>query len=294
MWTPPSHRHRDDVRNACDVLAHGVYEATDRVDGRVSSVDPRLAHDPTPQSRGQSNCGDRRWPNLLIRSQRPWPVCPRSPRVIAEGISVSNDADLLRRALPRCLGRLPSKRSGGPPPPPVTICRRSSVASFFVSASTPRVDKRLAAVGSADPAELQARPPRQRQLAYAAYEEVFSGDPVRRAGLGAAGRSVAVGVDRCQNPTTLAPCRGELVAPTPSTRCRVRDDGDAFADHGWVNTSRSPGVGDASQEIFRQDRRPGYRFHRRPVFRCSGEVSKFEIMERAARCNRRAARRSEG
>nr|HQV20635.1 transaldolase [Gordonia sp. (in: high G+C Gram-positive bacteria)] len=145
----------DDVRNACDVLA-GVYEATDGVDGRVSiEVDPRLAHD-TDATVAQAielwKIVDR--PNLLIKIPATVAGLPAIAKVIAEGISVNVtlifSVERYRGVMDAYLDGLEAAATAGH-----DLSKIHSVASFFVSRVDTEVDKRLAAVGSAEAGELQ-------------------------------------------------------------------------------------------------------------------------------------------
>ena len=268
----------DDVRNACDVLA-GVYEATDGVDGRVSiEVDPRLAHD-TDATVAQAielwKIVDR--PNLLIKIPATVAGLPAIAKVIAEGISVNVtlifSVERYRGVMDAYLDGLEAAATAGH-----DLSKIHSVASFFVSRVDTEVDKRLAAVGSAEAGELQGKAAlANARLAYAAYEEVFSGDRfdalVARGGRSQRPLWASTGVKNPDYPDTLYV--SELVAPN-TVNTMPGKTMDAFADHGWVNTSSIIGLGDASREVFDKIAALGIDFT--DVFEVleSEGVSKFE------------------
>ena len=268
----------DDVRNACDVLAP-VYEATDGVDGRVSiEVDPRLAHD-TDGTIAQAielwKIVDR--PNLLIKIPATVAGLPAISKVIAEGISVNVT---LIFSVERYLGVMNAYLDGLAAAATAghDLSTIHSVASFFVSRVDTEVDKRLAAIGSSEAKELQGKAAlANARLAYAAYEDVFGGD--RFAALVAeGGRSqrplwASTGVKNPDYPDTLYV--SELVAPN-TVNTMPGKTMDAFADHGWVNTSSIIGLGDASREVFDKIAALGIDFT--DVFEVleSEGVSKFE------------------
>jgi transaldolase len=268
----------DDVRNACDVLAP-VYEATDGVDGRVSiEVDPRLAHD-TDGTIAQAielwKIVDR--PNLLIKIPATVAGLPAISKVIAEGISVNVT---LIFSVERYLGVMNAYLDGLEAAATAghDLSTIHSVASFFVSRVDTEVDKRLAAIGSSEAKELQGKAAlANARLAYAAYEDVFGGD--RFAALVAeGGRSqrplwASTGVKNPDYPDTLYV--SELVAPN-TVNTMPGKTMDAFADHGWVNTSSIIGLGDASREVFDKIAALGIDFT--DVFEVleSEGVSKFE------------------
>ncbi|GAB03528.1 transaldolase [Gordonia amarae] len=268
----------DDVRNACDVLA-GVYEATDGVDGRVSiEVDPRLAHD-TDATVAQAielwKIVDR--PNLLIKIPATVAGLPAISKVIAEGISVNVT---LIFSVERYLGVMDAYLAGLEAAATAghDLSKIHSVASFFVSRVDTEVDKRLAAIGSPEATELQGKAAlANARLAYAAYEDVFSGDRfdalVAKGGRSQRPLWASTGVKNPDYPDTLYV--SELVAPN-TVNTMPGKTMDAFADHGWVNTSSIIGLGGASQEVFDKIAALGVDFT--DVFEVleSEGVSKFE------------------
>lgn len=268
----------DDVRNACDVLAP-VYESTDGVDGRVSiEVDPRLAHD-TDATVAQAielwKIVDR--PNLLIKIPATVAGLPAISKVIAEGISVNVtlifSVERYQGVMNAYLDGLEAAATAGH-----DLATIHSVASFFVSRVDTEVDKRLAAIGSAEAGELQGKAAlANARLAYAAYESVFTSDRFD-ALVAQGGRSqrplwASTGVKNPDYPDTLYV--SELVAPN-TVNTMPGKTMDAFADHGWVNTSSIIGLGDASQEVFDKITALGIDFA--DVFEVleSEGVSKFE------------------
>jgi transaldolase len=165
---------RVDIQGACDVLMP-VFERTDRLDGYVSlEVSPDIAYD-TPKTVEEAlrlhEIVDR--PNLLVKIPATLPGLAAIEEMIAQGksINVTLTFSLARYravagAFIRGLQRLVA--AGGDP------SGVASVASFFVSRVDTEADKRLEEVGRED---LKGRfAIENAKLAYAAFEEIFSGD----------------------------------------------------------------------------------------------------------------------
>jgi transaldolase len=165
---------RVDIQGACDVLMP-VFERTDRLDGYVSlEVSPDIAYD-TPKTVEEAlrlhEIVDR--PNLLVKIPATLPGLAAIEEMIAQGksINVTLTFSLARyRAVAgayiRGLQRLVA--AGGDP------SGVASVASFFVSRVDTEADRRLEEVGRED---LKGRFANENaKLAYAAFEEIFSGD----------------------------------------------------------------------------------------------------------------------
>ena len=166
-----------DVRDACDLLAPG---RTTRQpgDGRVSlEVGPRPgARHRRDRRRGRRTCGG--WSTgrtCTSRSRRPRPACRRSPRRIAKGISVNVTLifsleryravmDAYLAGLEKRLAETAARSTASPRWP-----RSSSPAS------TPRSTSGWTRLG-ADPSLKGKAGIANAQLAYQAYEEVFSSD----------------------------------------------------------------------------------------------------------------------
>jgi transaldolase len=165
----------DDVRTGCDVLAP-VYEATGRLDGRVSiEVDPRLAHDgaaTTEAARALWRAVDR--PNAMVKIPATVEGLPAISTALGEGINVNVtlifSLDRYRAVMNAfLLGLEQASRDG------LDLSAIASVASFFVSRVDTEVDKRLEAVGSDEALARRGKAGiANARLAYQAYEEVFS------------------------------------------------------------------------------------------------------------------------
>lgn len=164
-----------DVRDACDVF-RPVYDATDGKDGRVSiEVDPSLAHDTDKtieQAKRLRAAVDR--PNVMIKIPATLAGLPAITATLAEGISVNVtlifSLDRYRAVMNAYLEGIEQARAAGKDVP-----RTTSVASFFVSRVDTEVDKRLDAVGTDEAKALRGKAGvANAQLAYQAYEEVFS------------------------------------------------------------------------------------------------------------------------
>jgi transaldolase len=165
---------REDIRGACDILQH-VHEAGNGKDGYVSlEVDPNLAHD----TQGTIDEAKRlhamiERPNLFIKIPATQEGLPAIEETIAAGIPVNvtlifslERHRAVAEAYIRGLHRL--VEDGGDP------SKVSSVASFFVSRVDTEGDKRLDAIGGHD--ELKGKlAVANAKLAYATYQEVFSG-----------------------------------------------------------------------------------------------------------------------
>ena len=163
-----------DIQDACDILAP-VYERTAHKDGFVSlEVSPDIGYD-SPKTVDEAlmlhDWVDR--PNLLVKIPATQPGLAAIEEVIRNGKSVNvtlifslERYKAVARAYIRGLQRLVAE--GGDP------SGVASVASFFVSRVDSEGDERLEEVGRPD---LQGRLAiANAKLAYAAFEEIFSGD----------------------------------------------------------------------------------------------------------------------
>lgn len=226
----------DDVRDACDALA-GVHAATGGLDGRVSiEVDPGLARD----TAATVAMAERLWttvdrPNLYIKIPATVEGLPAITTVIAQGISVNVtlifSLERYRAVIDAYLTGLEQARAAGR-----DLSAIASVASFFVSRVDTAVDKALAALDTAQAAELRGTLAiANAKLAYQAYEESVA--TPRWASLAADGARpqrplwASTGVkDPAYSDTRYV---DELVAPgvvntMPGATL------EAFADHGTV------------------------------------------------------------
>ncbi|WP_132994358.1 transaldolase [Gordonia zhaorongruii] len=243
----------DDVRSACDVLAP-VFEATDGLDGRVSiEVDPRLANK-TAETVAQAvelwNLVDR--PNLYIKIPATEAGVPAIADVIAEGISVNVtlifSVERYREVMDAYLDGLDRALRNGH-----DAARIASVASFFVSRVDTEIDDRLDKIGTPEALELRGKAGlANARLAYAAYQEVFETEtrfPDLQAHGALAQRPLwaSTGTKNAEYPDTLYV--SELVAPNTVNTVPGKTL-EAFADHGWVNTSSIVGQEGSSREVF--------------------------------------------
>ena len=165
-----------DVQAACDILSP-VFEATGRVDGRVSvEVSPAVAHDAEATlaaAHQLTRAVDR--PNLFVKI----PATPAGLTAIADataaGISINVTLifglDRYRQVIDAYLAGLERARDAGIP-----LGGIQSVASFFVSRVDVEVDRRLDAVGAAR-SELSGRAAiANARLAYEIFETTVAGE----------------------------------------------------------------------------------------------------------------------
>ncbi|MDQ3789776.1 MAG: transaldolase [Actinomycetota bacterium] len=166
-----------DIRNACD-LFRDLYERTGGVDGRVSiEVDPRLAHE-TDKTVAEAldlwKTVDR--PNLLVKIPATEAGIPAITRTLAEGVSVNVtlifSVERYKAVMEAYLSGLEQAKANGH-----DVRQIHSVASFFVSRVDTEVDKRLDAIGTDEAKALRGKAAvANARLAYAAFQEVFSGE----------------------------------------------------------------------------------------------------------------------
>jgi transaldolase len=163
-----------DVRDACDLL-RPVHERQPG-DGRVSlEVAPGLAHDTDATNAEAAHLWwlvDR--PNLYIKIPATEAGLPSIAHSISQGISVNVtlifSLERYRGVMEAYLTGLEKRLAEGG-----SIDGLASVASFFVSRVDTEIDKRLDALG-ADPSLKGKAGVANAQLAYQAYEEVFTSD----------------------------------------------------------------------------------------------------------------------
>jgi transaldolase len=168
-----------DVRDACDLL-RPVADRTG-IDGRVSlEVAPGLAHDTDATAAEAAHLWwlvDR--PNLFIKIPATEAGLSAITTSIARGISVNVtlifSIERYRAVMDAYLSGLEQRlreHGGG-------LSGVESVASFFVSRVDTEIDKRLDKLG-ADPSLKGKAAVANAQLAYQAYEEVFSSERWRK------------------------------------------------------------------------------------------------------------------
>jgi transaldolase len=163
-----------DVRDACD-LFRPIHDRQPG-DGRVSlEVAPGLAHDTDATNAEAAHLWwlvDR--PNLYIKIPATEAGLPAIAETISKGISVNVtlifSLDRYRGVMDAYLSGLEKRLAGGG-----SIDGLASVASFFVSRVDTEIDKRLDELG-ADPSLKGKAGIANAQLAYRAYEEVFTSD----------------------------------------------------------------------------------------------------------------------
>jgi transaldolase len=164
-----------DIRWACDVL-RPVYDATDRVDGRVSiEVDPRIARDTAKtiaEARALWWLVDR--PNLFIKIPATEPGLPAITQCLSEGISINVtlifSLERYSQVMDAFLAGLEQAGQAGH-----ELAGIASVASFFVSRVDSEVDRRLDKLGTPEAAALRGKAAiANARLAYELYEKRFA------------------------------------------------------------------------------------------------------------------------
>jgi transaldolase len=224
-----------DVRDACD-LFRPVHERQPG-DGRVSlEVAPGLAHDTDATNAEAAHLWwlvDR--PNLYIKIPATEAGLPSIAESIASGISVNVtlifSLERYRGVMEAYLSGLEKRLAGGG-----SIDGLASVASFFVSRVDTEIDKRLDKLG-ADPSLKGKAGIANAQLAYQAYEEVFSSDRWRA--LEAKGAVpqrplwASTGVKNPEYSDTMY--ISELIAPG-TVNTMPEKTMMAYADHGTAGT----------------------------------------------------------
>ena len=161
-----------DIRWACDVL-RPVYDATGRVDGRVSiEVDPSLAADSQrsiAEARALWWLVDR--PNAYIKIPATAAGLPAISQCLSEGISINVtlifSLTRYRQVIDAFMTGLEQAARAGHDLSGIT-----SVASFFVSRVDTEVDRRLDKLGTPEAAALRGKAGiANARLAYELYEE---------------------------------------------------------------------------------------------------------------------------
>jgi transaldolase len=234
-----------DVRDACD-LFKPCFDRTG-IDGRVSlEVAPGLAHDTDATAAEAAHLWwlvDR--PNLFIKIPATEAGLPAITSSIARGISVNVtlifSIERYRAVMDAYLSGLEQRlRDGG------GVANIESVASFFVSRVDTEIDKRLDELG-ADPSLKGKAAVANAQLAYQAYEEVFTSDRWRK--LEAHGARpqrplwASTGVKNPDYSDTLYV--SELVAPG-TVNTMPEKTIKAYADHGSIGTPVQKAYDDAT------------------------------------------------
>ncbi|MGY1718838.1 transaldolase [Blastococcus sp. SYSU DS0552] len=234
-----------DVRDACDLLR----PIADRQpgDGRVSlEVAPGLAHDTDATAAEAAHLWwlvDR--PNLYIKIPATEAGLPAITETIANGISVNVtlifSLERYRAVMDAYLAGLEKRVAEGG-----SLEGIASVASFFVSRVDSEIDKRLDAAGA--DASLKGKAGiANAQLAYQAYEEVFSSDRWRALEAQGAARQrplwASTGVKNPDYSDTMYV--SELIAPG-TVNTMPEKTMMAYADHGAPGTPVQKAYDDAA------------------------------------------------
>ena len=234
-----------DVRDACDLLAPVAERQPG--DGRVSlEVAPGLAHDTDATAAEAAHLWwlvDRK--NLYIKIPATEAGLPAITTSISRGISVNVtlifSLERYRAVMDAYLAGLEKRVAEGG-----SLAGIASVASFFVSRVDTEIDKRLDKAG-ADPSLKGKAAVANAQLAYQAYEEVFSSD--RWKALEAKGARpqrplwASTGVKNPELPDTLY--ISELIAPG-TVNTMPEKTMMAYADHGSAGTPVQKSYDDAA------------------------------------------------
>jgi len=226
-----------DVRDACDLL-RPVHDRQPG-DGRVSlEVAPGLANDTDATAAEAAHLWwlvDR--PNLFIKIPATQAGLPAITSTIARGISVNVtlifSLERYRAVMDAYLTGLEQRLAQHPD---ADLSQLESVASFFVSRVDTEIDKRLDKAG-ADPSLKGKAAVANAQLAYQAYEEVFSSDRWRALEEKGARRQrplwASTGVKNPDYPDTMYV--SELIAPG-TVNTMPEKTMKAYADHGSPGT----------------------------------------------------------
>ena len=243
-----------DVQHACD-LFHDTWAATGGVDGRVSlEVDPRLARDTgatLAEAEDLWKAVDR--PNLLVKIPATEAGLAAITGALAEGISVNVtlifSVERYRAVMGAYLDGLEQAAANGQ-----NLATIASVASFFVSRVDAEIDARLEKIGTGEALALRGKAAvANSRLAYAAFQEVFSGPRWESlAGRGATAQRplwASTGVKNPEYSDTLYVSE-LVVADTVNTM--PEKTLLAFADHGELRPGGDAVTGTAveAQEVF--------------------------------------------
>ncbi len=240
---------RDDILAACDIL-RPIWDGGQGKDGWVSlEVDPNLAHD----TQGTIDEAARlhgliEKPNLLIKIPATKEGLPAIEESIAAGIPVNVTLIFslerhreVAEAYVRGLRRL--VESGGDP------SKLASVASFFVSRVDTEADRRLDEIGGHD--ELKGTLAiANAKLAYATYQEVFSGsDWDQLAAVGATPQRCLWASTSTKNPAYRDVLYVEELIGADTVDTMPRETVEAFQDHGNVEDTLERDVDGARRTL---------------------------------------------
>ncbi len=245
-----------DVQQACDVFS-GTFETTDGVDGRVSlEVDPRIARDTdatTTQAKELWDAVDR--PNLLVKIPATEAGLPAVKAAIAQGISVNVtlifSVERYRAVMGAYLEGLELAAGDG-----VDLSRIASVASFFVSRVDTEIDQRLEKIGTDEALALRGKAAvANSRLAYAAYQEVFTGKRwAELLALGATPQRPLWASTGVKNPDYSDTMYVSELVVSDTVNTMPEKTMDAFADHGELSPDNEgdsvTGTAAEAQKVF--------------------------------------------
>ena len=240
---------KDDIRDACDILAP-VYDDKDGKDGWVSlEVDPRVAHDADATRKQAQELHELVGkPNVFIKIPATVEGLEAIEETIAFGIPVNVtlifSLERHRKVAEAYLKGLERFVEGGGDPKTV-----ASVASFFVSRVDTEGDKRLDELGGHD--ELKGKLAiANAKLAYQTYLEVFQGE--RWQALAARGASP----QRClwaststKNPDYRDVIYVEELVGPDTVNTMPRATVEAVLDHGEIRETLTQDVEGARQVL---------------------------------------------
>jgi transaldolase len=248
-----------DVQQACDVFS-GTWETSGAIDGRVSlEVDPNLARDTeatVAQASDLWKAVDR--PNLLVKIPATEAGLPAITRALAEGISVNVtlifSVERYREVMNAYLDGLEQAAANGH-----ALAGIASVASFFVSRVDTEIDKRLEQLGTDEALALRGKASiANSRLAYAAYQEVFSGERWEAlAKKGARVQRPLWASTSVKNPDYSDTMYVAELVVSGVVNTMPESTLDAFADHGEVQGDRVTGTGAEAQRLFDELERVG-------------------------------------
>jgi transaldolase len=248
-----------DVGLSADVF-RGVYDKTEGADGYASlEVSPLIAHDTeTTTSEAKRLFAALGRPNAMIKIPGTPEGLPAVENCLAEGINVNITllfgVDSYEQVALAYISALEKRTQAGLP-----LDRIGSVASFFISRVDSMVDARLEEKIKTVESDLERRRlsallgkagVANAKIAYAKYQEIFSGD--RWAALAAKGARV----QRClwASTSTKNPAYRdvlyveELIGPD-TVNTLPQATLDAFRDHGVVAPSLTKGVDEARAHV---------------------------------------------
>jgi transaldolase len=249
-----------DIQGACDLLMP-VFERTNRLDGYVSlEVSPDLAYDTqatVEEATRLHELVDR--PNLMVKIPATQPGLATIEDMIAAGKSINvtlifalQRYEAVTSAYIRGLQRLVA--AGGDP------SGVASVASFFVSRVDTEADKRLDKIGGHD--ELKGRlAVDNAKLAYAAFEEIFSGEDWEfLESKGATKQRPLWASTSTKNPEYKDTMYVDNLIGPETVNTMPYSTLEAFVDHGEVNPNAVEEGLDEARKLFEELKKAGVNY----------------------------------